>query len=268
MKHTLLILFVFLIGVYAQIHDILVRDILVRVRPVYITSNPQPLRLLKHVFYINLSHRTDRNQHFIEEMKQLNDLIEYYNLGSPIHPERIEAVNNPSNGAIGCTMSHIRCIELAKQRNLPYVCIFEDDVMFTQPKLFLTRLKRFEEEFDAKWDVLLLGAHITRRKWYREQSYCQQVYNASTTTAYIVQQHYYDTLLENFKSGLHLFQTTGDKRKYPIDIYWKRLQTRDRWYALTPITITQYDNYSDIRGSTSKLRPLFLMLGISSEWLN
>ena len=33
---------------------------------------------------------------------------------------------------------------------------------------------------------------------------------------------------------------------FAIDKYWFRLQERDRWYLIIPLTVTQREDYSDI----------------------
>ena len=33
---------------------------------------------------------------------------------------------------------------------------------------------------------------------------------------------------------------------YAIDKYWFRLQERDNWYLIIPLTVTQREDYSDI----------------------
>ena len=51
------------------------------------------------IYYINLAHRKDRNDFFLHEMERINIP------GAVV--ERREAVLNTSDGALGCTQSHI-----------------------------------------------------------------------------------------------------------------------------------------------------------------
>ena len=81
------------------------------------------MELFKNTLFINLEHRTDRLQHALDEFKKLG-----------INSERVNAVKM-KNGAIGCTMSHIKCIELAKSRDWEQVFICEDDITFLEPEL-------------------------------------------------------------------------------------------------------------------------------------
>ena len=64
---------------------------------------------IKHAFYINLASRPDRKQHVEEQLQILG-----------INAQRFNAIKLP-NGALGCSMSHLKCLEIAKQNNLKYV---------------------------------------------------------------------------------------------------------------------------------------------------
>ena len=148
------------------------------------------------------------------------------------------------NGAIGCIMSHIQCIEHAKQNQWERVCILEDDFTCTNVEIFKKSLLHFLNT-PIPWDVLLLGSNMAPPFQQLHECYAR-VFNAQTTTGYIVNQHYYDTLLNNYKESLSLFQLYLYKPLYAIDMYWKRLQQTDQWYILTPLTIIQLPGFSDI----------------------
>jgi hypothetical protein len=76
-----------------------------------------------------------------------------------------------------------------------------------------------------------------------------RVFEAQTTTGYIVPRHYIPSLLKNFKDGLAGFLETGNRWVYSIDSYWKSLQRQDAWFFLTPPTVIQYANWSNIEGA-------------------
>ena len=65
--------------------------------------------LLKNTFFINLESRIDRLEHAEKEFEKLG-----------IEAERVNARKN-HNGALGCTFSHIACLQLAKKRNYEHV---------------------------------------------------------------------------------------------------------------------------------------------------
>jgi GR25 family glycosyltransferase involved in LPS biosynthesis len=168
-------------------------------------------------------------------------------------------------GAIGCTLSHIKCLELAKSRGYEQVFICEDDIMFLEPNVLKDSLQKFANNKEIEWDVLLIGGNNVP-PYLKVGDYCIRVSNCQTTTGYIVKKHYYDTLIENFRdSAKKLLQEPTNGREYALDIYWKRLQKIGHWYMLTPFTVVQCDSYSDIENRNVDYRNL--MLDMDKEWL-
>jgi len=192
------------------------------------------IKLLEHVLYINLNHRFDRLEHVLKELNKIGI----------INGERFPAVQM-SAGNVGCSISHIKCLEIAKKNEWDSVFICEDDITFTDPDVFNESLKKFAES-NIQWDVLVIGGNNCP-PFQVINDYCVRVQNIQTTTGYIVKKEYYDIILENFKEGLKcLLREPNKKKEFSIDIFWKRLQQRDRWYLLTPLTVVQYYDYSDI----------------------
>jgi len=212
------------------------------------------MELLKNTLYINLEHRTDRLEHVKLELAKIS-----------IEGERVNAVK-AKIGAIGCTLSHIRCLEIAKQRDYDEVFICEDDITFTDPNLLIKNLTKFHEEDGCMWDMIIIGGNNVP-PYQRINSNCVRVFYCQTTTGYIVKKSYYDTLLKNFKESANMLMknpTEEGKKKYALDIYWKRLQMQDFWYMITPPTVTQYENYSDIEERETNYK--HLMLDMEKEW--
>ena len=73
-------------------------------------------------------------------------------------------------------------------------------------------------------------------------------------------------MIKNFKEGVtKLMRDPNNKRMYAIDIYWKKLQMENFWYMITPPTVTQYENFSDIENK--KLNYDHLLLDMDKKWL-
>jgi glycosyl transferase, family 25 len=210
------------------------------------------MELFEHTLFINLENRKDRLEHALTEFKKMG-----------INAERVNAINM-QNGAIGCTMSHIKCIELAKSRNWEQVFICEDDITFLNPELLIQNIEMFYNNDDILWDVLIIGGNNVP-PYQQLYEYAARIFRNQTTTGYIVNKHYYDTLLKNFKeSAANLLRKPNNKREYALDIYWNRLQMQDFWYMITPPTVTQYENYSDIEKRNTNYD--FLMLDMEKQW--
>ena len=209
--------------------------------------------IFEHSLFINLDHRKDRLEHVEKEFEKVG-----------IQAERFNAIKTTS-GAVGCTLSHIKCLEIAKERDYEQVFICEDDITFTNPELFKTNIEKFCENEDIMWDVLIIGGNnVPPYKQYYD--YCARVYNCQTTTGYIVKQEFYDVMIKNFKEGVtKLMRDPNNRQMYAIDIYWKKLQMENFWYMITPPTVTQYENYSDIENKN--LNYDHLLLDMDKKWL-
>lgn len=211
------------------------------------------MELLENTLFINLDHRTDRLNHSKDQFKLLG-----------INAERVSAVKT-KNGCIGCTMSHIKCLKIAKERNYEHVFICEDDITFTDPITFIDSLEKFNDNKKINWDVLIIGGNNCPP--YEEiTDYSVKVLNCQTTTGYIVKNHYYDKLISNFQESVSkLLSNPHNKREFAIDMYWKKLQQQDNWYLIVPLTVTQYNDYSDIEEKIVNYEKL--LLDLDKKWL-
>ena len=167
--------------------------------------------------YINLLTRPDRKDNVEQELKQLQ----------MTSVERFNAIQLEF-GAIGCSISHLKCLEHARRMKWPQVFICEDDICFTNPSLFLTQINSF---FKSKrpWDVVIVGGN-NYPPYEMVDETCIRVHHCQTTTGYIVQDHYYNTLIDNYKKGIELFmQNPYQPHLYAIDQYWFHLQREHFW---------------------------------------
>ena len=188
--------------------------------------------MLNH-YYINLDHRKDRNESTIQELSKIG-----------IHnPNRFSAIKK-DNGAIGCFMSHLEVLKSARNKRLPYVTIFEDDILFLDPKETLDKLGLIINS-DIEWDVILLGGN-NYPPYQKINDDCIKVNNCQCCTAYIVKQSYYDTLINHWQKGLQKLIETNDIPNYALDQYWKILQKKDNFILITPLKVVQRESYSDI----------------------
>jgi GR25 family glycosyltransferase involved in LPS biosynthesis len=209
--------------------------------------------LFENTHYINLEHRIDRLLHVKQELAKIN-----------VVGSRFNAIKL-ANGAVGCSMSHLKCLEQAKQNGSPYVFVCEDDIQFLDPTLFLKNLGLFCETIKSDWDVLIISGNICP-PFQPVGDFCVRLENCQTTTGYIVQQHYYDTLITNYREGItKLLSDPTNKREYAIDMYWKHLQRKDRWYMIVPPTVVQMEGFSDVEGRETNYK--YLMTDMNKEWL-
>lgn len=188
---------------------------------------------IKNIFYINLDTRPDRKSRFEEEMKKLG-----------LQANRFNAVKNKS-GAIGCSISHLTLLKYARDNKLDHIVIMEDDITFLNPEVFMNSLNNFLSS-EIAFDVLLLAGN-NMAPYTKVNDYCVKIQKCQTTTGYLVKQHYYDNLIKNFEEGIHnLTLNLNNTNDYAIDQYWTKLQLVDNWFLLTPLTVTQRPDYSNI----------------------
>jgi hypothetical protein len=111
-----------------------------------------------------------------------------------------------------------------------------------------------------RWDVVLLaGNNIPPYRVVNDA--CVQVGSCQTTTAYIVRAHYYDALIANYRAGINLLmRSPTNKMEYAIDRYWFELQRQGRWFLVTPISVVQREDYSDIEQRVTNYGQLMLDL--------
>ena len=129
---------------------------------------------------------------------------------------RFDAIKD-TKGYIGCTKSHIECLTVAKKNNWKNVMILEDDIKLGKnAKQSMETLHLLLKE---PYDVILLGSAYTKmnRETYR-------LYQGQSTSGYIVSNHYYDILLNNFKERLQFLLKTDTDSTISIESYWKTLQ--------------------------------------------
>jgi hypothetical protein len=191
-------------------------------------------KYIDYVFYINLDSRTDRWEH-IENIFYKYDIDKY---------ERFSAIYN-DEGIIGCTMSHKKVIEIARERGYKNVLILEDDFDFLISKEEFEKVveQMFVSGFDG--DVCMFSYNLIQYNDCIGEPHKYRVLEAQTASCYLVMSHYYDTLIDNLNRGVELLIKTREHWNYANDQYWKVLQKNDLWYASTIRVGKQLDGYSD-----------------------
>ena len=180
-------------------------------------------------FYINLENRKERDLITKQELKKLGIK----------KPNRFNAITHEIP-LVGCARSHIACLEKAKELGWDYVIIFEDDIKIEGKNSLLSKFNKY---IKMDFDVLYLGCwnYLPPEKINNDLA---KVVRAVCLHAYIVKEHYYDTLIDNLKEGIE-WKLKEDIRDNNNDEYIYTLQQKDNWYCITPIHITQRDGWSD-----------------------
>lgn len=204
---------------------------------------------IKNAFYINLDHRTDRKEHVTNQLTNLG--LQGF--------ERFNAIKM-ENGAVGCSMSHLKILQTAVQNNWDHVLIVEDDITFLDLDLFKANFETFLQRNGNNWDVILLAGN-NMPPYDTIDDVCIKVKRCQTTTGYLVNGHYIKKLMENVKMGLtQLMYKPASHAMYAIDKFWFVLQAVDKWYLIIPPTVVQREDYSDIEKKRTNYQKIMMDL--------
>jgi hypothetical protein len=183
-------------------------------------------------FYINLDRRTDRRAEVEKEFADRGLVV-----------ERFPAIEY-SPPTIGCNLSHIEVLKLARGRGYESVMIFEDDFQFVVSKEEWTQLIA---RLPKSYDVVMMGYNTIEPSPYDDTFV--RVRGAQTTSGYIVHSRFYDTLIARWEEGAELFkQSPHLDWIYLLDQYWKPLQPNADWFAYKVRIGRQRPGFSDLAG--------------------
>jgi len=169
-------------------------------------------------YIINLKHRTDRYIHMVNEMKKL-----------PVSYEFVEGIIDDTKT---CFQSQKKCIQLAKDNNLPYVLILEDDATFTDNVIDVL-IKTFSEIQELEWDMFFLGANLQTQAT-RISDNILKLNGAYAAHAYFVHERFYDTIL-------NLPHTCE------MDVHYHNLMPNHNVYMCDPMIAYQLPSHSDLQ---------------------
>lgn len=182
--------------------------------------------------------------------------------------QRFSAIRN-DRGAIGCTFSHVKILQMAIEKKWKNILIIEDDFVFIESVEKVEEgVRNLFEHVEPKvpnWSVV----NFSRGAMHRMRALDSENYTPyvptdpsslekadkfiwkadaiSSTSGYIVNQPFYETLLSNYKEGLVGLMKTYDKPRYALDMYWMPLQeSTPTWYIFNPSLGYQYESFSDI----------------------
>lgn len=204
---------------------------------------------IEHAYYINLESRTDRKEQVEQELNTIG-LTNF---------QRFNAIK-ATNGAIGCTLSHLKLLEMAIENNYSHILILEDDIQFLDPDLFKIKFNDFLLLHQNNWDVVLFAGNNIPPYFHVDDT-CIKVTRCQTTTGYLVNGHYIKKLYDNMKEGLNkLIKNPQMHFYFAIDKYWFYLQQLDNWYLIIPLTVIQRESFSDIEQRITNYKNLMIDL--------
>ena len=183
---------------------------------------------ISDIYCINLKIRNEKRNQLKKQFKRRNLNVKFH------------IVDLHKNPKIGCINSHFEIISKAKEKNIPYVIILEDDAKFLKS---LNNIPTPPKD----WDMLYLGGYIKERfseynsNWDCVSSWC--------THAYIIHSRIYDKVLNNFEQ----WSKTQSSDKVAIDEYYiDYIHQNKKTYIVKPQMVIQFEGYSDIDNTKNK----------------
>lgn len=188
-----------------------------------------PFDYFEEAYCINLEERTDRWELIKKEFEKL---------GIQKKVNRFSAIRH-QRGSIGCNLSHKKIVEIAKNKGLRNVLIFEDDCEFINTDIFVLS-KSIMALNRREWDVFFIGGRlrdnakkITNNLLKGKMTGCQ---------SFAVNSNAYDKIL-----GLnpYAYESLGSNKPW--------LGCFDAWYrenldayTVYPLMTVQRESHSDI----------------------
>ena len=187
-------------------------------------------------FYINEKKRKDRIKHIKEDFKDW-----------PVPLRRVEAVKL-SPGWKGCTQSHRKIVQLARDRNYPWVLCLEDDC-----KLEKDALARFQKVLEylwtnKDWDIFNGGVSYMGNQFKIIEKDIPILQVSGTGTQFI--------LLHKRSYAKILADLSPTDPIVSIDNYYKD-NFPPRYFVTYPHIATQINGMSSIDGLHKNVQKLF-----------
>lgn len=190
------------------------------------------------ILAINLDERTDRWQ---EVQKEFSNWL------PPI--ERVSAVKY-SPGWKGCTLSHRKAVEIAKQRHYPWVLIVEDDCLLTSgAQQQFQELIPYLWKHQEHWDIFLGG--ITHIENPHLVSKSPPIFKLKGTTAHFCLIH-----SKTYNKILHHIPTDPQKLTEAeiIDVWYSK---NLRLWTTVPFLAIQRPSHSDNENTNQNYTQMF-----------
>jgi hypothetical protein len=189
---------------------------------------PTPAELLQHSLCINLTHRHDRRNEFLQQLQPLG--FNPKQLFPAFPSQRYGRTGfGCGPGATGCSLSHSAVLKFAKLQGWPQVLVWEDDVVLAPD--FLSKLTAVLPQLPGDWETVFLGSY--QRINYKPLN---EVLGTTDKTVgahcVLVRASAYDRLIAELDAVEHVTDT----------IY----STAVRSYTCYPSLAGQRDGHSDI----------------------
>mgnify|MGYP003336800866 CR=1 FL=1 len=193
------------------------------------------MKFLDHIVFINLENRHDRLAQITGELEKMG-----------LTATRFNAILKQS-GIVGCGLSHLAVIKMARDNNWPYVLILEDDFTFEVDKeTLITQVESLAEYSDTHpLDVCFFSYNMQKSEPITGTEVFIKALDCQTSSGYLIMNHYYTKIIELYEWAMPFLEKTNQHWIYANDVVWKKYQPTDNWIAFKNRIGKQRASYSD-----------------------
>lgn len=192
--------------------------------------------MLNNAYCVNLAHRTDRWEHFLEEQKFLGidvtrfEAVDGKTCGRKPGKPPVVGWSTISLGNLGNVLSQRQIIKRSQEDGKDSVCIFEDDVEFDKMRDIPDFLCRIPND----WDMIYFGGNHMEPLLPISDTVGKCIFTLACH-AVIIKNTMYNKILD-----------ITENLAAPIDLYYAMLHPHYNVYAPIKPIAWQMDGYSDI----------------------
>lgn len=223
-------------------------------------------KLFEKIYLINLDRRRDRYDQFLTFAEKYNLVFERISAfdGSVLLDKNFTYGNKkisfsknefykhePGNffgienfheryfkGCVGCLLSHLEILKLAKKNNYKSILILEDDVVFSDD--IEQKLENLYKNFPNEWDMFYLSGSLIKEG--EKFDYYSELISAHTTHSYAVNCTAYDILIKLLETNIF---------NKPVDSCYVSIQDSLKSYIAMPFLSYQASGFSNIHNSNA-----------------
>jgi glycosyl transferase family 25 len=205
------------------------------------------------VFVINLERRPDRLEIFEYNASQIgfeyevfkafdgrtiDENFSYNGIPIDIKPNVCYrgGLDNYSKSQLGCVLSHLEILKMARDKKYESILILEDDVAFVND--FINKFYNFYSNFNKDWDMIYFSGSLVELEDEECGEFYKRLKSCHTTHSYSVNKNIYDFLIKSIEENIYIS---------PIDVTYTKVQSLIKSYITIPFLAYQSAGFSDIQ---------------------
>ncbi|MCZ7372422.1 MAG: glycosyltransferase family 25 protein [Candidatus Methanoperedens sp.] len=201
------------------------------------------------LFVIHLPERKDRAKSMKVELSKIG--WEY-----SLFPAIDGSLQNPvtqrmSGGRLGCLLSHLALLNIARDSGFGGIAVFEDDVECSAS--FDDDFNMYHSNIPDDWDMIYFGVNHIIPPTSVAEGVCR-ITRGYTSHAYIIRDTLYDRAVELLGNEQH-----------PVDVYYSMLHSEINAYCFSPPLIWQRDGISDVTGAWVSNKKLIKKINMDNK---